>query len=225
MAARHGKQAYRGSDKRPWPAWVWLGIGVLLGLTLSALVLVKDWAPMLRKKSGPQPNPEAAAPKESEQAVADEAAHKPAPPKKTFDFYSVLPEMEVVIPDAELSAKARAEQQRQQAAMAQAQAQGTPPTQATAPAPPSAPATGADAGGHYVLLAGSYAEAKAADEAKAKLALLGIVAKVQSITINGKTWNRVMVGPYPNASETETAKKTLADNGVKAIPMKQAPSP
>jgi len=76
-----------------------------------------------------------------------------------------------------------------------------------------------------VLMAGSYAEARAADEAKAKLALLGIVAKVQSITINGKTWNRVIVGPYPNASETESAKSTLADNGVKAIPMKQAQSP
>ncbi len=223
MAARHGKQAYRGSDRRPWPAWIWLGIGVLLGLTLSALVLVKDWAPMLRRKNLPQPNPEATAPKESEQAVADEAGRKPAPPKKTFDFYSVLPEMEVVIPDAELSAKARAEQQRQQQAMAQAQTGATP--NPAAPAAPTAPANSGDAGARYVLLAGSYAEPKAADEAKAKLALLGIVAKVQSITINGKTWNRVMVGPYSNASETETAKKTLADNGVKAIPMKQAPGP
>jgi cell division protein FtsN len=224
MAARHGKQAYRGNEKQSWPAWVWLGIGVLLGLTLSALVLIKDWAPMLRKKNLPQPNPEAAAPKEPEQAVADEAGKKPAPPKKTFDFYSVLPEMEVVIPDAELSAKARAEQQRQQQQMAQAQAgnatgsAGAPAAQATPPA------SAAESGTRYVLLAGSYAEAKAADEAKAKLALLGIVAKVQSITINGKTWNRVIVGPYPNASETETAKSTLADNGVKAIPMKQAPN-
>jgi cell division protein FtsN len=217
MAARNGRQAYRGGEKKHWPAWVWLGIGVLLGLTLSALVLVKDWAPMLRRKNVPQPNPDATAPKEPEQAVADEAARKPAPPKKTFDFYSVLPEMEVVIPDAELSAKARAEQQRQQAAMAQAQQ--TPAANPAAPdAQPAAPGEGA----RYVLLAGSYADPKSADEAKAKLALLGIVAKVQPININGKTWNRVMAGPYSNASETETAKKALADNGVKAIPMKLA---
>jgi cell division protein FtsN len=211
MAAKGGKQAYRPNERQAWPAWVWLGLGVLLGLTLSALVLIKDWAPMLRKKNLPQPNAEATAPKESEAAVADEAAKKPAPPKKTFDFYSVLPEMEVVIPDAELSAKARAEQQRQQAAAAQAQA-------ANSATPSAAP----ESGGHYVLLAGSYADPKAADEAKAKLALLGVVAKVQSITINGKVWNRVMVGPYTNASETEAAKKSLADNGVKAIPMKEA---
>jgi len=210
MPAKRSKQAYRENERQPWPAWIWLGLGVLLGLTLSALVLIKDWAPMLRKKNLPQPNAEATAPKESEQAVADEAAKKPATPKKTFDFYSVLPEMEVVIPDAELSAKARAEQQRLQQALTQ-----------TSPASPAVPPT-AEAGGRYVLLAGSYAEPKAADEAKAKLALLGVVAKVQSITINGKVWNRVMVGPYTNASETEAAKKSLADNGIKAIPMKEA---
>src|SRR6185369_4079644 len=116
MAAKRSKQAYRENERQAWPAWVWMGIGVLLGLTLSALVLIKDWAPMLRKKNLPQPNAEATAPKESEQAVADEAAKKPAAPKKTFDFYSVLPEMEVVIPDAELSAKAKSEQARQAAA-------------------------------------------------------------------------------------------------------------
>lgn len=218
MAARRTRQAYRGNEKQSWPAWVWLCLGVLLGLGLSALVLIKDWAPMLRKKNLPQPNPEATAPKETEQAVAEDAGKKPAPPKKTYDFYSVLPEMEVVIPDAELSAKARAEQQRQQQAAAQAGAAATAPPATAAPAP------AAEAGARYVLLAGSYAEARAADEAKAKLALLGIVAKVQSITINGKTWNRVIVGPYSNASETESAKATLAENGVKAIPMKQAPN-
>jgi cell division protein FtsN len=217
MAGRNGRQAYRGGEKKHWPAWVWLGIGVVLGLTLSALVLVKDWAPMLRRKNVPQPNPDATAPKEPEQAVADEAARRPPPPKKTYDFYTALPEMEVVIPDAELSAKARAEQQRQQAAMAQ--------TQGQTPAPAPAEAATAGEGARYVLLAGSYGDPKSADEAKARLALLGIVAKVQSITINGKTFNRVMVGPYSNASETETAKKTLADNGVKAIPMKLAGSP
>ena len=218
MAAKRAKQAYRENERQPWPAWIWLGLGVLLGLTLAALVLIKDWAPMLRKKNLPQPNAEATAPKESEAAVADEAAKKPAAPKKTFDFYSVLPEMEVVIPDAELSAKARAEQQRQQQALQQSQNTATSTTPATSAAP-------GESSARYVLLAGSYADPKAADEAKAKLAMLGVVAKVQSITINGKAWNRVMVGPYANASDTETAKKSLADNGIKAIPMKEAGNP
>jgi cell division protein FtsN len=213
--AKQSKQAFRERERTAWPAWVWLGIGVLLGLVISATVLIKDWAPMLRKKNLPQPNAEATAPKESEQAVADEASKKPAAPKKSFDFYTVLPEMEVVIPDAELSAKARAEQQKQQAAIAAAQ--NNPNAAATpTPTPP------VDANARYVLLAGSYGDAKTADEAKAKLAMLGIIAKVQTVSVNGKNWNRVMVGPYANASDTEAAQKTLADAGVKAIPMKQA---
>lgn len=214
MANKRNKQAFRESDARSgWPAWVWLGLGVLLGITVSAVMLAKDWVPMLHKKNLPQPNPEATAPKESESAVADETK-KPAPPKKTYDFYSVLPEMEVVIPDAELSAKARAEQQRQQQAMAQSQ---NPQANPAVPTPPPA-----DAGLHYFLQAGSYPDAKGADEQKAKLALLGFTAKVQPITINGKTWNRVRVGPYASASELETAKKSLSDSGVSAIALKEA---
>lgn len=213
MANKRNPQATREDQRQSWPAWVWLGLGVLLGLTLSAIMLIKDWVPQLHKKNLPQPNPEASAPKESEQAVADEAGKKPAPPKKTYDFYSVLPEMEVVIPDAELSAKAKAEQQRQQQAMAQSQT-----------TTPSA-ATSADSGMRYFLQTGSYPDPKGADEAKAKLALLGYTAKVQPITINGKTWNRVRVGPYASASDLEGAKKSLADSGISAIALKETPTP
>jgi cell division protein FtsN len=181
------------------PAWAWLGIGVALGLALSGLVLIKDWAPMLRDRRLPQPNPDATAPPSSEPAVAADSA---AAPRKSYDFYQVLPEMEVVIPDAELTAKARAEQQAHAA-----------PTTATG--------AGAQAGARYILQAGSYPDASSADEAKARLALLGFVAEIQPVTINGKTWNRVRLGPYPSASDLETAKHTLAANGINAIALKE----
>ena len=215
MAAKR-KQATRSSSggSTAWPAWVWLGLGVLLGLGLSAVVLMKDWAPLLRRKNLPQPNPEATAPRESEPAVADQP--KKAPPRKSYDFYSVLPEMEVVIPDAELSAKARAEQQRQQAAASATPAAGTP-----APGAPAEAAT-PPAGLRYLLQAGSYPDARGAEEMKARLALLGFVAKVQPVTINGKTWHRVRVGPYASASDVETAKRALSDSGVSAIALKES---
>jgi cell division protein FtsN len=207
------KQATRSGERQPLPAWMYIGLGVLLGLGLAAVVLLKDWAPLLRKKNLPQPNPEATAPKEGEPAVADEK--KPAP-KKSYDFYSVLPEMEVVIPDAELSAKARAEQQRQQQ-----QATQTPTTPAiNGGTPPPEPAA-APGGVRYLLQAGSSPDAKGAEELKAKLALLGFVARVQPVTINGKTWNRVRVGPYASASDLEAAKKSLSESGINAIALKE----
>ena len=104
MATRSRKQATRGGSRPAVPAWIWLGVGVLLGLIVAVVFLGSDWAPMLRKKAGPQPNPEAVAPRETDAPIV-EAKDK----RKNYDFYSVLPEMEVVIPDAEISAKARAE--------------------------------------------------------------------------------------------------------------------
>ncbi|TDR38248.1 sporulation related protein [Tahibacter aquaticus] len=206
------KQATRNSSTSAatWPAWVWLALGVLLGLGIATLMLLQGWAPMLRKPNSPQPNPQATAPKASEAAVADDKKAAAAP-KKNYDFYSVLPEMEVVIPDAELSAKARAEQQRQQAAAQNPAAAGSPP-----PPEPSVAASGA----RYVLQAGSYPDPKAAEELKAKLALSGFVAKVQSVNVNGKTWHRVRVGPYSSASDVETAKAGLSEAGINAIALK-----
>ena len=204
MAAKKGRQATRGGNGAQKPAWLWVLVGLLLGIGLMLIVLVKDWAPLLRRKDVPQPNPQATAPKESEPPVAE------AKPKKNYDFYQVLPEAEVVIPDAELSAKAKAEQQAR--ANAPAQTPNTPTATATA------------SSGRYVLQTGSYPEPKAADEAKAKLALAGFVAQVQPVTINGKTWHRVRVGPYASASELEAAKRSLSENGINAIALKEQPA-
>ena len=199
---KNGRQATRGGGTQK-PAWLWLLVGLLLGIGLMLLVLVKGWAPLLRKPNLPQPNPEATVPRESEAPVAE------AKPKKNYDFYQVLPEAEVVIPDAELSAKAKAEQQA-------AHANPAAPTGASAPA-----TTPGAASGRYVLQVGSYPDPKAADEAKAKLAMAGFVAQVQPVTINGRTWHRVRLGPYASASELEAAKRSLTDNGISAIALKE----
>lgn len=199
MAAKKGRQATRGGNGGGKPAWLWVLVGMLAGIGLMLLVLVKDWAPLLRQKNLPQPNPQATAPKETDPPVAE------AKPKQSYDFYQVLPEAEVMIPDAELTAKARAEQQ----------ARSNPATSSNDAA--TAPAAVA----RYVLQAGSYPDPRAADEAKAKLALSGFSAHIQPVTINGKTWHRVRVGPYASASELEAAKRSLADNGIKAIALKE----
>lgn len=208
-AKKSGRQATRGGNGNQKPAWVWVLVGVFLGVGLMLLLLAKDWGPLLRRKNLPQPNPEATAPRESEPPVAE------AKPKKNYDFYQVLPEAEVVIPDAELSAKAKAEQQ------ARANPAATPTNAAANPATGTAVASAA---ARYVLQAGSYPDPKAADEAKAKLAMAGFVAQVQPVTINGKTWHRVRLGPYATASELEAAKRTLSDNGISAIALKEQPT-
>lgn len=215
--AKRSSQAQRNGDRRQTPAWAMVLLGVVLGVVASLVVLYGGKIPTLRGgKNLPQPNPEAVAPKESEKALAEEAAKAapPAPPKSNYDFYSVLPEKEVVIPDSELSAKAKAEQQRaKQQAQANAANNGTTP--ATTP-PPAA------SGGRYMLQVTATSDAGAADTLKAKLAMLGFSAKVYTSTVDGKTLHRVRLGPFATASETESSKRALAENSISAIPVKEA---
>ena len=211
--AKRNSQAQRNGNSRQTPAWAMVLLGVALGAIGSVAVLYGGKIPTLRGgKNLPQPNPEAVAPKESEKALADETAK--AAPKNNYDFYSVLPEKEVVIPDSELSAKAKAEQQR-----AKQQAQANPADNGAAPPAATTPPA---SGGRYMLQVTATSDAGAADALKAKLALLGFTAKVYTSTVDGKTLHRVRLGPFATASETEASKRALAESSISAIPVKEA---
>jgi cell division protein FtsN len=213
--AKRNSQASRNGDRRQIPAWAMVLLGVALGVVGSVAVLYGGKIPTLRGgKNLPQPNPEAVAPKESEKALADDTAKAPppAPPKSNYDFYTTLPEKEVVIPDAELSAKAKAEQQRaKQQAQANAANPNNPPT-------PTTPASG----GRYMLQVTATSDAAAADALKAKLTMLGFTAKVYTSTVDGKTLHRVRLGPFSTPSETESSKRALAENSINSVAVKEA---
>ena len=72
-----------------------------------------------------------------------------------------------------------------------------------------------------ILQAGSFSNAEDAENLKAKLALLGVVANVQSATIPEKgVWYRVRLGPYNTADEMNHARNFLKQNGVDSTPMR-----
>ena len=192
MAKRNSQATMRagngGGREMPW--WIWFLGGLFSGLGLAALVLMKQWAPQLRD--------------------SDANAVKPAPPaapavaaedKPKYDFYSVLPEMEVVVPDAEVKSAANA------------------PTAAATTPPPAAGAQ------RYVLQAGSFRTSADAESLKAKLALLGLRASVQPVSINGTDYFRVRVGPYADLREVVGAKRTLESNGISAIALRESGTP
>ncbi|MFZ2235866.1 MAG: SPOR domain-containing protein [Dokdonella sp.] len=211
MAARKSRQATRGKHGKPLPAWVWMAVGMVFGVVLMLVVVGKDWTGVFNRKAMPRPDPQATAPGETDPPLVPATTADTKPKRPTYDFYQVLPEKEVVIPDAELSARARAEQ-------AAKTAQAQKPTSASTPTTTPPASTGTS---RYMLQAGSFPDSKSADEVKAKLALLGFSAQVQTVNVDGKTWNRVRMGPYPTASDLEVAKRTLTDNGVKVIAMKE----
>ncbi|MBD8898864.1 SPOR domain-containing protein [Rhodanobacter sp. DHG33] len=234
MAARKGKgrQAVRNSGGG-FPTWAAVLVGVLIGAVALAVLMRHSLMPMA-PKDGPQANPQATAAAPSDAGAVAPGNAESAPKKPQFDFYSVLSEKEVRIPDAELSAQAKAEQQQKQAA-----ATPTPNAAPTAPAASPAPTGNApvatqnvvaapaaaipkpSASSGYLLQVGAFPNPSDAETMKAKLAMQGFVANVQSVTINGQTFHRVRLGPFPSASALEATKQRLSGAGISSIALKE----
>ena len=202
MATRNNRQAVRNGGSGI-PGWALFLAGVVVGLVLFAFA--SRHLPSLRRNDQPQANPDAVAQKGSSPGIAASSAASSA---SQFDFYKVLPEKEVVIPNAELSAMAKAEQQKAAAAnnasVSSNPASGTASTQ-----------------GGYVLQVGAFPSAADADAVKAKLALQGFAAHVQAVSLDGQTWNRVRIGPFASATELQKVQRQLTAAGFHAIPLKE----
>jgi cell division protein FtsN len=245
VAAKRGKsQARRNPGNRGGlPGWAWL----VLGIVLTLVVVLA--APRFFHGDGgdgffrPKPNPDAqpAATVADDAIVPDEgddadAGTKPATdrPKGTqYDFYTVLRADEVAMSDAEVAAIARDEAARKTRAGANAAdddsdaaelAAADGSTQPASTAATTAPAAGATEalGGDtpYLLQAGAFGASGDAEAVKAKIALLGLSARVESADIQGKTVYRVRMGPYGTASELAEAKRKLAAGGLPALAIK-----
>jgi len=81
-------------------------------------------------------------------------------------------------------------------------------------------ATVLDDNTRYLLQAGAFQASGQAEEMKAKIALLGLGARVESADIGGKTVYRVRMGPYGTASDLSEAKRKLSAGGLQALAIK-----
>jgi cell division protein FtsN len=200
MATRRRKSSNRRGTKRKTsggiPAWFWLLGGILIGLGLALALMLKGYLPELKKHL---PSVDSTPPGKTESAlVEDESAETPKPKKPRYDFFTVLPEMEVVVPEQELSRQAdRAE-----------------------PARETATTNDAD---NYILQVGSFRNSADAEQMKARLALLGSIATVQTVTVNGQTWHRVRIGPFEGARKADEMRRMLSDNKIDTLVMKANP--
>ena len=98
MPRDYKHRAQKQPPKKPLPGWLWLLTGLLLGGFIVGLVWLKgqsvegggEWV--------------GARPDRPPQGSAEPARRVEVPPpvKPRFDFYNMLPKMEVVVPDDEL---------------------------------------------------------------------------------------------------------------------------
>lgn len=101
----------KDKDKSPKlaPGWVWLLTGLSIGLFVALLVYLRDAS--LAGGAGPAPvvdkgrpaKPQSEAVKTPSQNSSQDPTQDKAVQKPKFDFYNLLPEMEVFIPEQELA--------------------------------------------------------------------------------------------------------------------------
>jgi cell division protein FtsN len=187
MPRDYKHRATRRRKRSPASPWFGLLAGLLIGLFIAFLVYIKMLAPpgATQQASRPVEVPESAPPPTAAELGKPAQASLPPPPKPRFDFYTILPEMEIVVPEQEITGKP-------EQGIRQVELPGT-----------------------YFLQVGSFSSANQADRFKAELALLGLQTSIQKVTINNQdTYHRVRVGPYRDLDELNKVRRLLKKQGV-----------
>jgi cell division septation protein DedD len=113
-----------------------------------------------------------------------------------FDFYKMLPELADKKP-AEVAKPVEPKKP-----------EASPPVKVEAPK------------GAYLQI-GAFQNEQDADNLKAKLALLGVEARIQTSDVPGKgIWHRVRLGPFNSSNELDNARSQLKANGVDSAVVK-----
>lgn len=185
MAARRNTRNTRNDSGRTLP-WGPMLLSFAVGVFVMFLLHLKDNVP--EDKSGG--------------AVKQQSQQKPETKtvEPTFDFYTLLPEMEVVV---------------------ESKNKGEPPVvssppeeEITTPAETQQP----EPAESYMIQVGSFKKLADADGFRARLALLGIESKVQTVTIDSKeTWHRVQVGPIAGRNKADALQKQLRENDIDSL--------
>ncbi|MED5389914.1 MAG: SPOR domain-containing protein [Pseudomonadota bacterium] len=193
--------ARKKTAQRQVPGWVWLFTGLMVGLFVAFLFHLgkTQLAQGSNDKVAEQPQPEKKAPAKP-QPAKDNGEEAPQ-----FDFYAVLPKMEVIVPQNESDTGRR----------------DTRKPVEEKPASERQPDTSTRSNERYLLQAGSFRRNEDADRRRAELILKGFEASIQSVNLeSGDSWHRVMIGPYDNLNAMHRAQDQLASNGIETLPIK-----
>lgn len=197
MAAAKKRASQRGNNRGGGgglPGWAMLTIGLIIGLFVAFLVYLDDLEPQER---------DVASVDEAEPVAPDEEDERPR-----FEFYSILPELEVMVPDFGGDDDDGSEDDGGEDEAAGGE---------IADPPVEGPESGDDEDTRYFLQVGSFQEDAKADEMKAEITLLGLDATIRTIEVDGEDWHRVRAGPFDDQSALEDAQDRLREEGIDAL--------
>ncbi len=185
-------------NKKSLPGYAWLLSGLAIGLFVAFIVYL-DKQPETDKNFGDAVQHELTklkqqSKKDSKQAAAQTRQKSTEKKEPKFNFYTILPELEVLIPENE-----------------------TRPPEVKNTAISNNKTSGIKK--QYVLQVGSFQSLSDAEKLKANLAFLGLEANIQHVTVNRQAWHRVRTGPYQNKQQLYKNQKLLKKNNIPAISM------
>lgn len=189
MAQARKRTRAKGGKRVGSRAWLLVLLGIGIG---AAVVLLWQLAIRHADPKGGLANLRARLTQTSaeKRREPEKLAETAKAPKPKYDFYIILQEGETLVSERDL-ARAR-----------------------TSTAKPAK----AEEGVSFYLQAGSFANFEDADQLKARLALSGLVAQIQKVTLEGRgTYHRVRLGPYPKFEDMEAANRQLKSLGIKAL--------
>ncbi len=186
----------RSKSKKPLPGWLWLITGFALGLIVAFFVYLHGQQALKEARQSAS-----GIPSELEQRRVEQPPEPAAPAKRKFDFYTLLPELEVMVPAEDL-------QQDAQERRAQT-ARQIPDTRSDR----NTPAASQHSSG-YILQAGSFQKLNEADTLKARPALMGVESSIQTVKVDRSTWHRVRVGPYRDRQQANRMRAKLKKNRI-----------
>lgn len=195
-ATKRNSGRKRASNRRhaappPTPGWVWLLVGVGIGVAGAAGYWIVQPA-----ERDPRAT-EAAPPAKQENKAS--GVQLPPEEEARFSFYEMLPSYEVVIPKEEVEGKPQAAEQAE------------PDRRESSRKGTAALAEEGD----YIIQIGSYRSRDDAEAQRAELALIGVEARVESVTINdNQSWYRVRVGPIAEAPRVHSVMMRLSEHGM-----------
>ena len=225
-APKRGASRYQAPPRKPVPGWVWLTCGLLIGAFVVFLLQLEPGRDEIKRIKDEKPR------QTSSQANKPTPNAQPAgPAKPKYDFYTLLPESEVIVPPDAVPEKTLptpqvpttpvtpAEAAKIDTARAQAALAGITP-----PPPPPVATTKAAPVTKFFLQAGSFPKQADADRVRAQIILLGQAVTVESGTVKEATWYRVLVGPFSNREQLTVAQKQLAGAGFSNLLLQQRQS-
>lgn len=209
------------------PGWLWGLAGMAAGFFLAQHQ--HGTAPWQDTTSDQPQATVLSKPESAERAAARDSESASQPSMPTFEFYTLLPETEVIAPGVRLpsnvtrpevaeqpdDAAADAAQGADDDPIAQVIAANTRPEEQASAAQPAA--TASTEPKRYVLQAASFRELSDAEQLRGRLRNLSLLAQISEVQAGGDTWHRVQVGPYEDTRELNRAQDLMATQGIEPL--------